>query len=96
MVAGWLHDRKVVVLNPAGSYETAISKLKPYCLLQHIAINKSVPPKSYTAGLHQVLEAIITTQSVQPQGEIPEECRKNHFKNLDLLVKLFFLDSHFN
>ena len=27
------------------------------------------------AGLHQVSEATITTQSVQPQGEIPKEGR---------------------
>ena len=34
------------------------------------------PPKSYTAGLRQVLEATITAQSVQPQVEIPEEGRE--------------------
>ena len=33
-------------------------------------------PKSYTAGLRQVSEATITAQSVQPQGEIPEEGRR--------------------
>ena len=34
------------------------------------------PPKSYTARLRQVSEASITAQSVQPQGEIPEEGRR--------------------
>ena len=35
------------------------------------------PPKSYTAGLRRVSKATITSQLVQPQGEIPEEGRKN-------------------
>ena len=34
------HNLKVVGSNPAsGSYENVFSKLKPYCLLQHVAIN---------------------------------------------------------
>ena len=42
------------------------------------------PPKSYTAGLRQVSESTITPQSVQLQGEIPEEGRrkKNVHQNL--------------
>ena len=36
------------------------------------------PPKSYTAGLRLVSEATITPQSVQPQGEIPEEGREKN------------------
>ena len=35
-----LLDPKVRSSNPSsGSYETVISKLKPYCLLQHATIN---------------------------------------------------------
>ena len=50
------------------------------------------PPKSYTAGLRQVSEATITAQSVQPQGEIPEEGRKKtsglNFKTQNLVGKI--------
>ena len=50
MAARSLHNQKVVGSNPAGSYETAISKLMPYCLLQHVAITcPDINPKSEPA-----------------------------------------------
>ena len=58
------------------------TKLKPYCLLQHVVINNvinsghshgSVPTQELWSRAAPSVGGYVTTQSVQPQGEIPEK-----------------------
>ena len=58
-----LLDPKVRSSNPSsGSYETVISKLKPYCLLQHATINNH---NIYHVIFHSV-SCIINLYQIDP------------------------------